>query len=107
MAPSQLNIATSSLHRLVREISSYKEEWSGQEKRLKRLQEEEKKAKEEGNGEDEGKQNLGYEIRQMVTLFFFFFAFPFSAEVKFILSAPLEKSSMHIHSFLFSPSLIL
>ena len=77
MAPSQLNIATSSLQRLVREISSYKVELSGQENRLGRLQEEEKNGKEEDNGEDDGNQNLGYEIRQMVTISFStFFAIP-------------------------------
>jgi hypothetical protein len=65
MAPSQLQIATGVLQRLVKEEASYHKELASQQARIDRLE----KAQSEGNADAEGDGNEEYQLRQEVSFF--------------------------------------
>jgi tubulin-specific chaperone A len=62
MAPSQLQIATGVLQRLVKEEASYHKELASQQARIEKLE----KAQAEGKAEAESDGNEEYQLRQEV-----------------------------------------
>lgn len=73
MAPSQLQIATSVLQRLVKEEASYHKELEQQQARIAKL-EAKAKAKQDGNGageeDDDDDGNAEFQLKQEVCVFF-------------------------------------
>lgn len=67
--PSQLNIATSSINRLLKEESSYRTELSNQEKRVEKLKGGGGDSEEAGNREFQLRQEVGLSTHLLMLLF--------------------------------------